>query len=256
MSKTRFVSLILVTAVVAATPAIARVSPPDLEGKRVNEAETTLRGSGYKQVRTETKDGDNWIYFRNHSNGFYPCIGLVTAGGRVATALSLGEEECHKSDGVGAAGAGVAIAALIGAAILESHDKHHQDDRHKSNGRDHSQFERGYQDGLHNGQFVNYDHNEAYADGYAAGSRERENNLRSNRYHYEASRRDGNHRADLAAACAHEADRYWGLRRGSTSTYDVRKTGNGMHTVKVAAGYQTGTCTVSGDGTVRSVMND
>jgi hypothetical protein len=103
---------------------------------------------------------------------------------------------------------------------------------------------------------VNYDHNEAYADGYAAGSRERENNLRSNRYHHEASRRDGNHRADLAAACAHEADKYWGLRRGSTSTYDVKKAGNGMHTVKVAAGYQTGTCTVSGDGTVRSIMND
>ncbi len=180
----------------------------------------------------------------------------MTAGGRVATALSLGEDECHKKDSTGAAIAGVAIAALIGAAILESHDKHHEDDRHKSNAQDHAQFERGYKDGLHNGQFVNYDHNEAYADGYAAGSRERENKLRSNRYHHDARQRDSNHRADLAAACAHEADRYWGLRRGSASTYDVRSTGGGMHTVKVAAGYQTGTCTVSGDGSVRSIMND
>ncbi len=58
MLNTRFVSLVLVTAVVAATPAIAQVSPPALEGKRVDDAERTLRGSGYEQVRTETKDGD------------------------------------------------------------------------------------------------------------------------------------------------------------------------------------------------------
>ena len=181
---------------------------------------------------------------------------MVTSAGRVATALSLGEDECHKGGDAGAAVAGVAIAALIGAALVGHHDKHHEGGRHHSDNGQEAQFERGYQDGLHNSQFVNYDHNQAYSDGFAAGSRQRENNMRANRYHYESSRRDNNHRADLASACASEADRYWGLRRGSASTWDVRDTGRGMHTVKVAAGYQTGTCTVSDNGTVRSIMND
>lgn len=247
---------IAAVAAMTAAPVLAQINPVALEGQRTNDAERTLRASGYDQVRTKREGSDTWHYFKSETNSYYPCIGVVSNGGRVASSLSLGEEECHKGDGTGAAIAGAAIAALIGAAVLGHHDKHHRDDRHMSSHEDRSQFERGYQDGLHNGQFVNYNHNQSYSDGYAAGARERENNLHSNRYHYHASQRDSGHRADLAAACAHEADRYWGLRRGSASTYDVRSTGGGMHTVKVAAGYQTGTCTVSSDGNVRSIMND
>ena len=239
-----------------ALPLFAQVSPPSLEGQSVPSAERSLQDAGYKQTRTQSKDGDTWVYFRNHHNSYYQCIALVTSGGRVETALSLAEGECHKGDDTAAAVVGVAIAAALGAAILGHHDKHHEDGRHHSNHDDEAQYERGYQDGLHNGQFVNYNHNQFYSDGYAAGSRQREHNMRSNRYHHHASQRDNNHRADLAASCAHEADRYWGIRRGSSSTWDVKSTGGGMYTVRVAAGYRTGTCTVSDNGNVRSIMND
>lgn len=241
------------TIAVAATPVLAQVDARRLQGQSTASAIRTLTDMGYRESRRHSEGGSNWIYYLN-KGATNPCIGITSRDGQVDGATGFPISKCQ-SDGTGAAVAGVAIAALLGAALLSHGDKHHKDGQHLTNQNQEASYERGYRDGLHQGQFVNYDHNIAYSDGYAAGARERENQLRSNQYHYTASQR-GNHRADLAASCARDAANYWRVDPYNVTTYDVRSTGGGMSEVKVASGYQTGTCTVSNDGTVRGIMND
>lgn len=237
------------------TPLLAQVDARRLQGERTSDAVQTLRDLGYSESRKHSEGGNDWVYYHN-KNASQPCIGIASRGGRVTASSGFAESECHHGNDAGAAVAGVAVAALLGAALLGHHDKHHKDGKHHSNQQHEADYERGYRDGMHNGQFINYDHSQYYSDGYAAGSRERENSLHSNRYHHHAKQRDSNHRADYASACAREAAQYWRLPMGSVTTYDVRSTGGGMHEVKVAAGYATGTCTVDSGGTVRGIMND
>ncbi|MCB2048726.1 MAG: hypothetical protein KDE32_10935 [Novosphingobium sp.] len=251
----RFICSIAAAAILfGSSPAFAQIDGRALQGKRTNDAVRTLRDLGYSEVRRHKDGGQEWVYYRN-KGATNPCIGIVSNGGYVTSSTGFAETECHSGDAAGAA-AGVAVAAILGAALLSHHDKNHSDGKHYANANDEAEYERGFRDGVHNGQFVNYDHNMSYSDGFAAGSRERENKLNANRYNYTASRGNQNHRADLAAACAREAERYWNIPAGTASTYDVRSTGNGMHEVKVAAGYGSGTCTVSSDGQVRGIMND
>ena len=62
--------------------------------------------------------------------------------------------------------------------------------------------------------------------------------------------------AEAQVACAEEADRYWGLKSGTSVPHGGKSTGDGMYEVKVKGGKHSGTCTVTAQGDVRGIMND
>jgi hypothetical protein len=75
------------------------------------------------------------------------------------------------------------------------------------------------------------------------------------------SYRDNGHRggggapAEAQVACAEEADRSWGLSRGTSVPTASRSTGSGMFEVEVQGGRHRGTCTVTGSGDVKFIMD-
>jgi hypothetical protein len=156
--------------------------------------------------------------------------------------------------GSSAAGAALAAAAILGIAALASHDKHHKgtppDDPKRL-----AEHERGYRDGLHSAPFNDYRDSADYRAGFDAGVEQRGHVVSHNqRQRWD----DGRHGApaELMMACANEADRYWRLPSGSAVPKNSRATGSGMYEVKLAAGWQRGTCTVDENGSVKSIMND
>jgi hypothetical protein len=61
--------------------------------------------------------------------------------------------------------------------------------------------------------------------------------------------------AEAQVACAEEADRYWRLPRGTSVPLSSRATGGGMFEVEVSGERRRGTCTVTGSGDVKSIMD-
>lgn len=239
---------------------IALARPPqelaDLQGARAAGAESQMVARGYRNVGGKTEAGQKWTYWYN-ARALNPCVGVVTADGRYATIQGMDASKCGgKHGGDGAAVAGVAVAAILGAALLSHNDKHHKDGKHHNDQAHEYEYERGYNDGLHDGQFVNYDHNQHYVDGYAAGQRERDNRMAASRHSYSEYRR-GTHGGSGTArsACVSEASRYWGVPAYAVSATSSDSMGGGDYRVHVSAGYQSGTCTFAG-GAVRGIMND
>lgn len=237
----------------------AAARPPqelaDLEGARAAGAESQMNARGYRNVGGKLDGGQRWTYWYN-ARALNPCVGVVTDNGRYATIQGMDAKLCNHGGSSAGAAAGVAVAAIIGAALLSHHDKHHQDGKHYTDQSQEYEYERGYNDGLHDGQFVNYDHNQHYVDGYAAGQRERDNRLAASRHSYSEYRgptRGGSGAA--RAACVAEAARYWGVPAYTVQATDSDSMGNGDFSVRVAAGYQSGMCTYAG-GAVRGIMND
>lgn len=211
---------------------------------------------GYRNVGGHTEAGQKWTYWYN-STARNPCVGVVTAEGRYATIQGMDAARCSSKghDNSGAV-AGVAVAAILGAALLSHHDKHHKDGKHYNDQNHEYEYERGYNDGLHDGQFVNYDHNQHYADGFAAGQRERDNRLSASRHSYNEYRGPSRGSSGSArSACVSEAARYWGVPAYTVHATDSDAMGGGDYRVHVSAGYQSGYCTYSG-GAVRGIMND
>jgi len=134
----------------------------------------------------------------------------------------------------------VAAAALIGVAALSHHDGHYEEGKEYRDHRDKAEFDRGFRDGLHNASRNNYNHTDAYRDGFRAGLHERDLRVSHNQPNYWEKDR---HAADgrMKHRACHEAERYWGLPRGSatpvSSSYNER---NGRYRIKVAAGYKRG----------------
>ena len=244
----------LVALAVAAMAAPALAATPsdlsDLIGARGSSGEAMLQARGYSNTGGEKTAGASWTYWWNGDSK--TCVGVVTSDGRYQRIDRLDADRCGKKggkDNTGAVVAGVAVAALIGAAIASHHDKNHEDGKHYDGGRD-AQYERGYQDGVHDGQFLNYEHDADYSSGYAAGQRERDNRLSSNRYAYGESRK-GPWRGDVMAACAREADRRWDLPSGATRALSASAMANGtIYLVSLKAGYKSGTCEVTDKGAV------
>ncbi|MDG2523313.1 hypothetical protein P7B02_17420 [Caulobacter segnis] len=249
MSKT---AVITAAALLAFAPPALAATPPelsDLIGARGAGGETQLLARGYVNTGGEKTSNASWTYWWN--GGSKTCVGVVTSDGRYQRIDKLDADRCGKGGGsnTGAVVAGVAVAALLGAAIAAHHDKHHDDEKHYDGDRD-AQYERGFQDGVHDGQFLNYDHDADYSSGYAAGQRERDNRLGSSRYAYGEGRRDG-WRGDVMAACAREADRRWDLPPGATRAMSASALNNGrMYLVSLKAGYKSGTCEVTDQGSV------
>ncbi|NTV92687.1 MAG: hypothetical protein HGA72_05290 [Chlorobiaceae bacterium] len=147
--------------------------------------------------------------------------------------------------------AAVAAAAIVGLAVnAANHQGHYKDGRRYDNDRDSREFDRGYRDGLYDTNRNNYNHTEAYRDGYRAGQDERDlrvSHNQSNRWE------QGRHVADsnMMYKATDEAERYWNLPRGSATP--VRSSYNedsGNYRVVVAAGYLRGVCVLDRYGSV------
>lgn len=218
----------------SSTPVLAQ-DWSSLQGMRSSAASDNLRSRGYRPS--------------GHSGGFdlwsdgHTCVGVRSRSGSVSEARGFHQRDCgatsDSGSDAGAAVAGLLIAGLIGAAVASHDDHHHRDNQHGSDARNEAEYERGYNDGLHDGAFSDYDRNPAYSEGWDAGQRERQNRLSASRYSYH-SRGSAN---EARAACASAADDWWRLRPGSSSAFSARAYSNSAYEVQVAAGYQQATCT-------------
>lgn len=174
---TRF---LLVTAVgaMAATPVLAEKANQltDINGSRGRDAESALQSRGFSHVSTN-KNSMGYVYSYWWDEADDDCVQVEVYDGRVETITDATDQDCgHHKGSAGTAVAAVAGAALLGALL--SHKSHHHDDnRHHDDQQAEADYERGYNDGLHNAAYHNYDRSDAYSSGYQAGVDERQANL-------------------------------------------------------------------------------
>lgn len=85
----------------------------------------------------------------------------------------------------------VGAAAIAGIAAIAHSQHHHDSGKHHRDEKHEAVFERGYRDGLQNARFNNYTNDNAYAQGYNAGSDERQAHV----YHNQPNRWPDEHHA-------------------------------------------------------------
>ncbi|MCK0129105.1 hypothetical protein [Erythrobacter sp. F6033] len=162
----------------AATPALAEKAR-DLQfinGSLGRDAERQLQDRGFAHISTH-KSSSGYVNSYWWDEGDDKCVTVEVYDGRVMTINDASDQDCgkHKGDDALAAVGVVAGAALLGS--LFGHKSHHREGKEYNN-EDTNHFERGYQDGLHNASYHNYDRSNAYSHGYEKGVDEREANLR------------------------------------------------------------------------------
>lgn len=171
-------ALLGAAAAMTATPVLAEKARQlvDINGSRGRDAEYQLRERGFAHVSTN-KNSRGYVYSYWWDERDDDCVVVEVYDGRVMTINDATDQDCghHKGD------AGTAVAAVAGAAILGallSHkSNHHDDGKHYSSHADERQYDRGYNDGLHNAAYHNYDRSDAYSSGYSAGVEQRNANL-------------------------------------------------------------------------------
>ena len=153
----------------------------DINGEGANDAESSLMKRGFSFISSHNSaSGYTTSYWWDERDD--DCVMVEVANRRVLTITDAKDQDCghHKGSDAGTAVAVVAGAALIGA--LFSHKSHHRGDRDYDQNQS-REFERGYQDGLHNAAYHNRSGDQSYAQGYTAGHDEREGNLRHHHGH-------------------------------------------------------------------------
>ncbi len=157
----------------------------DLVGARAGQAEmsVTQRGFTYITGNVGRHNSKHTYWWNGRSKN---CVHIVTRDGRYARITDASKSDCNQKSSSN--GAAVAVGAVVGAAVigalLGGHKKHHHDDdRHQEDYASEAQFDRGYNDGLHNMPYHNYDRGDAYANGYAAGVDQRRLNTQSHHGH-------------------------------------------------------------------------
>ena len=161
-----------------ATPVLAEKANQlvDINGSLGRDAEAALQARGFAHVSTHKNDM-GYVYSYWWDAGDDDCVQVEVYNGRVETISDASDQDCgHHKGNAGAAVAAVAGAAILGALL--SHKSHHHDDNeHHEDRAAEAQYERGYQDGLHNAAYHNYDRSDAYSSGYSAGVDPRRANL-------------------------------------------------------------------------------
>lgn len=148
-------------------------------------------------------------------------------------------------DDVGKVIAGALV--LLGAAALAHNKDHHHDGKHHTQVQQIHDFDRGYRDGLHNAEYDFRHDSPEYNDGFAAGQKERHNQLA----HRHPREGDGPNAPALAMrACVGEASAKWGRNPRDISVIKTRQAGSNDFYVEVAAGHRHGNCEVSADGNI------
>lgn len=144
-----------------------------------------LRMRGYTIIKSDYHRGKTVEYWWNPTTS--TCIRVhaddkTTKYDAISTASSTDCNQYHKEVSKNDKAAAIAIgaAALIGAAVL-AHQSHHRDGKHDQDEKSVAEFDRGYRDGLHHERYHNYNDTAAYSDGYDAGQRQRDEQLRHHR---------------------------------------------------------------------------
>ncbi|QIG54353.1 hypothetical protein G6N82_09515 [Altererythrobacter sp. BO-6] len=170
-------------AALGATPLAAKGAGDlsDLVGARAGQAENAVQSRGFTYITGhEGKHSTMHTYWWNSRDK--ACVHIKTSDGRYESITDATNADCHQSGGGGDAAAAVGVVAgavLLGALLGGNHKKgHHDDGNHYSNVNDEAHYERGYQDGLHNVAYHNYDRSDAYSSGYSNGVEQREINTR------------------------------------------------------------------------------
>lgn len=159
------------------SPALARKADKMtyINGKDVGDAERELRRADFKH-----KDGRAGNYGYYYSYWWHDkdenCIVVESEGGRVMTVNDASRSDC-KEGGISTGGAVAAVAGAVLIGALLAHKSDHHDDRKHHEDEDYErQYEIGYQHGLHNKSYQNYQRSDAYSNGYSAGTEQREHN--------------------------------------------------------------------------------
>ena len=181
-STPKRVQFIIASAIVASmssTPVLAEKARElsYINGALGRDAEGQLRDRGFTHVSTH-KSGSGYVNSYWWDSADDDCVTVEVYDGRVMTINDASDQDCghHQGSDAAAAVGVVAGAALLGA--LFSHKSHHHDDNQHYSDRDaETQYERGYQDGLHNASYHNYDRSDGYSSGYSAGVDQRNANL-------------------------------------------------------------------------------
>lgn len=172
------VGVALIAALVSG-PAVARKASQltDLVGAKGSSGESALEDRGFTYI-TGHKGGydSSHTYWWNASDK--NCIHVETYDGRYSSIEDSPKSDCNqKGDNAAAVIAAVAGVAAI-AAIASHKSDHHKDENHYPNQDDDAQYERGFNDGLYNSSYHNYNRSDAYSSGYQAGVDQRSYNTK------------------------------------------------------------------------------
>jgi hypothetical protein len=181
LNRNRFLVGCVVSSLVLA-PAVASAksadSLRDLIGVKGSGAERDMESRGWVLTDGHKSSSSAYTYWWNSSRK--DCVMVTTRDGRYAAIADVSKSDCNQDKGgssdsaVAAVGAMAAIAAI--AAIAAHKSGHHDDGQHYSNHQQEADYERGYNDGLHNEPYHNYSRSDAYSDGYESGVDQRRSN--------------------------------------------------------------------------------
>ena len=169
----------IATPVLASTPS----DLSDLVGAKGGSAESQLEARGYGLHHASHGDDKSYTYWWNASSK--KCVRVTTEDGRYTEIKSESASDCGKKSGDAGAAVAVGAMALIGALALSHKSHNHYDNNHYNNAQYEADYERGYNDGLHNYAYHNYSRSDQYSNGFEAGVRQRGHNgyYRDNNYH-------------------------------------------------------------------------
>jgi hypothetical protein len=239
-------------AALVATPVLARPASQmtDLIGARGSSGEAQMEARGFTFIAGS--DGDHntkHTYWWNNRDK--NCLHVETYDGRYTAIRDAKNSDCHRSSG----NAAVAVGAVAGIALLGallSSKSHHQDDKNY-NDQDTAEFDRGFNDGLHNAAYHNYSRSEAYAHGYGKGTEQRNINLRNH------SRRGGYASSDyirgpggLEEKCQRAVARQTGSRAIGTNRIEESQAATAIY-VNVQGAQAPWMCLGYRDGTIGEV---
>lgn len=179
---TRFLSQLTMATAIGALATSAALADKanqlvDINGSLGRDAEAALQARGFTHVSTN-KNSMGYVYSYWWDKGDDDCVQVEVYNGRVETITDASDQDCgHHKGGDTAAAVGVVAGAAILGALLSHKSHHHDDGKHKSDQQAEAQYERGYNDGLHNAAYHNRDRNDAYSSGYQAGVDQRTANL-------------------------------------------------------------------------------
>lgn len=147
----------------------------DLVGAKGSSGESALESRGFTYITGHKGEYDtSHSYWWNASDK--NCIHVQTYDGRYSDIDDSPKSDCNQK-GDNNAAAMAAVVGLAAIAVIASHKSdHHKDGNHYPNQNDDSTYERGYNDGLYNSAYHNYDRSDAYSSGYQAGVDQRSNN--------------------------------------------------------------------------------
>lgn len=252
-SLPRKICIFSIAVTMSTMPVMARTANhlSDLVGARGSSGEMELERQGFTYV--DGHSGKKYVhsYWWHHKDK--NCVEVKTANGRYAAIVDAPNSDCHQknSGGSGAAVAGAAVGAVLLAALLTHKSSHHEDGKHHADSFQDEQFERGYNDGLHNVAYHNYDKTDYYSRGYESGVAQRSRNTG---YHSG----NGGYSAHTSLSGIKGRDSIWAIDEIHARKFrDVDSFSSGSTTYGIYYNEHTGQCVqvTNADGTVYDIRD-